>query len=95
MVQFYSAWLVEAWPNIPSLRRIALTEASCPAPASERRETLALVQERNAAQATINWRFNTRDARTKLHRVVQFYSAPVAQHASAIDRTERQVPFIC
>ena len=34
-----------------------------------RRETQALVQERNAAQATINWRFNTRDARTKLHRL--------------------------
>ena len=34
-----------------------------------RRETQALVKERNAAQATINWRFNTRDARTKLHRL--------------------------
>ena len=32
-----------------------------------RRETQALVQERNAARATINWRFNTQDARTKLH----------------------------
>ena len=30
-----------------------------------RRETQALVQERNAARATINWRFNTQDARTK------------------------------
>ena len=34
-----------------------------------RREVQALVKERNAAQATINWRFNTRDARTKLHRL--------------------------
>ena len=27
------------------------------------------VKERNAAQATIQWRFNTQDARTKLHRL--------------------------
>ena len=31
--------------------------------------TQALVKERNAAQATIQWRFNTQDARTKLHRL--------------------------
>ena len=34
-----------------------------------RRKVDALVTERNAARATINWRFNTRDARTKLHRL--------------------------
>ena len=28
-----------------------------------RREVQALVKERNAARATINWQFNTRDAR--------------------------------
>ena len=28
-----------------------------------RREVQALVTERNAARATINWRFNTQDAR--------------------------------
>ena len=33
------------------------------------REVQALVRERNAAQSIINWRFNTRDARTKLHRL--------------------------
>ena len=36
------------------------------------REVQALVTERNAAQATINWRFNTQDARTKLHRLYPF-----------------------
>ena len=36
------------------------------------REVQALVRERNAARATINWRFNTRDARTKLHRLYPF-----------------------
>ena len=34
-----------------------------------RREVDALVTERNTARATINWRFNTRHARTKLHRL--------------------------
>ena len=34
-----------------------------------RRQVDALVTERNAAGATINWRFNTPDARTKLHRL--------------------------
>ena len=34
-----------------------------------RREVHALVKEPNAAQATIQWRFNTQDARTKLHRL--------------------------
>ena len=32
------------------------------------REVQTLVTERNTAQATINWPFNTHDARTKLHR---------------------------
>ena len=38
------------------------------------RETRALVRERNAAQTTINWRFSTQDARTKLHRLYPFDS---------------------
>ena len=33
------------------------------------REVHALVRERNAAQAVINWRFTTQHARTKLHRL--------------------------
>ena len=39
-----------------------------------RREVQALVKERNAAQLTIQWRFNTQDARTKLHRLYLFDS---------------------
>ena len=39
-----------------------------------RQEVQALVTERNAAQASINWRFNTQDARTKLHRLYPFDS---------------------
>ena len=38
------------------------------------REVQALVTERNTAQATINWRFNTHDARTKLHSLYPFDS---------------------
>ena len=37
-------------------------------------EVNALVTERNGAGATINWQFNTRDARTKLHRLYPFDS---------------------
>ena len=37
-------------------------------------EVQALVTERNTAHATINWRFNTHDARTKLHRLYPFDS---------------------
>ena len=34
-----------------------------------RQEVQALVRERNVARATINWRFNSQDARVKLHRL--------------------------
>ena len=43
-------------------RRLPDEEALC-------REVQALEMERNKAQATINWRFRTQDARTKLHRL--------------------------
>ena len=46
-----------------------LPEAAAPGEEALRGEVDALVTERNAARATINWRFNTRDARTKLHRL--------------------------
>ena len=38
------------------------------------REVPALVRERNAARTGINWRFKTRDARSKLHRLYPFDS---------------------
>ena len=38
------------------------------------REVQALVTERNAARTGINWRFKTRDARSKLHRLYPFDS---------------------
>ena len=39
-----------------------------------RREVQSLVTERNVARASINWRFNTQDARVKLHRLYPFDS---------------------
>ena len=39
-----------------------------------RREVHALVNERSAAQATTRWRFNTKDARTKLYGLYPFDS---------------------
>ena len=41
---------------------------------SLQREVGASVQERNAAQITVNWRFKTHDAPTKLHRLYPFDS---------------------
>ena len=38
------------------------------------REVLALKQERNQAQARINWRFGIQEARTKLHRLYPIHS---------------------
>ena len=39
------------------------------------REVRALEQERNEAQAVINWRFTTQHARTKLHRLYPLFPA--------------------
>lgn len=39
-----------------------------------RRETLALEDERNAAHATIQWRFTSQEARVKLHRLYPSHS---------------------
>ncbi len=38
------------------------------------RAVAAYATQRNATQATINWRFTTQDARTKLHRLYPSYS---------------------
>lgn len=40
-----------------------------------KREIKALEDERNAAQATIEWRFTCRDAREKLHRIYPSHSS--------------------
>ena len=56
------------YSNSPSvLSRACLKGRNPDADAPQRRIT-AYQTQRNAAGATINWRFSTHDARTKLHR---------------------------
>ena len=45
-----------------------------PDAAALQRAINAYEAERNAAGATIHWRFNTHDARSKLHRLYPFNS---------------------
>ena len=57
-----------------------------------RREVDALVKERNAAGATIHWRFNTQDARTKLHRLYPFDSTVDYRVTEVFTRRSRPLP---
>ena len=67
----HGSWLNMAEIEFSVLSRCCLRQR-LPDEDALRREVQALVQERNAARATINWRFNTQDARTKLHRLYPF-----------------------
>ena len=64
----HGSWLNMAEIEFSVLSRSCLKQR-LPDEEALRREVHALVKERNAAQATIQWRFNTQDARTKLHRL--------------------------
>ena len=67
----HGSWLNMAEIEFSVLSRSCLKQR-LPDEETLRREVQALVKERNAAQATINWKFNTRDARTKLRRLYPF-----------------------
>ena len=69
----HGSWLNMAEIEFSVLSRSCLKQRVPNEPAL-RREVQALVTERNAARATINWRFNTQDARGKLHRLYPFDS---------------------
>ena len=69
----HGSWLNMAEIEFSVLSRSCLKQRVPNEPAL-RREVQALVTERNAARATINWRFNTQDARSKLHRLYPFDS---------------------
>ena len=69
----HGSWLNMAEIEFSVLSRSCLRQR-LPDEAALQREVWALVPERNAAQATINWRFNTQDARSKLHRLYPFDS---------------------
>ena len=67
----HGSWLNMAEIEFSVLSRCCLKQR-LPDEQALRRETQALVRERNAARTTINWRFNTQDARSKLHRLYPF-----------------------
>ncbi len=67
----HGSWLNMAEIEFSVLSRSCLKQR-LPDEETLHREVQALVKERNAAQATIHWRFNTQDARTKLHRFYPF-----------------------
>ena len=69
----HGSWLNMAEIEFSNLSRCCLKQRVPDEPAL-RREVQSLVMERNVARATINWRFNTQDARTKLHRLYPFDS---------------------
>ena len=69
----HGSWLNMAEIEFSVLSRCCLRQR-LPGEDTLWREVQALVTERNAARAMVNWRFNTPDARTKLHRLYPFDS---------------------
>ena len=69
----HGSWLNLAEIEFSVLSRSCLRQR-LPDEDALRREVGASVAQRNAAQITINWRFKTPDARTKLHRLYPFDS---------------------
>ena len=68
-----TSWLNMAEIEFSVLARSCLKQR-LPDAESLQREVGASVRERNEARVTINWRFKTQDARTKLHRLYPFDS---------------------
>ena len=64
----HGSWLNMAEIEFSVLARSCLRKR-VPNEAALHREIQALERERNAAQVTIHWRFNTQNARAKLHRL--------------------------
>jgi transposase len=64
----HGSWLNMAEIELSVLSRECL-DRRLPDPKTLRREIGAYEDRRNAAQATINWRFTAHDARIKLHRL--------------------------
>jgi transposase len=64
----HGSWLNMAEIELSILNRTCL-DRRIPDPVTLGREIAAYEDRRNAAQATINWRFTSQDARRKLHRL--------------------------
>ena len=69
----HGSWLNMAEIEFSVLSRCCLRQR-LPDEEALGREVQALVTEENVARATIDWRFNTHDTRTKLHRLYPFDS---------------------
>ena len=69
----HGSWLNMAEIEFSVLSRSCLNQR-LPSEESLQRVVRASVRERNEARVTINWRFTTKDARTKLHRLYPFDS---------------------
>ena len=68
-----------SWLNVARRSQFSVLTRAClqgrnPDETALQRAINAYAAERNAARATINWRFNTQDARSKLHRLYPFNS---------------------
>ena len=70
----HASWLNMAEIEFSVLSRACLKRRNPDADALERQIT-AYETQRNAAGATIDWRFNTHDARTKLHAFTPAFPA--------------------
>ena len=69
----HGSWLNMSEIEFSVLSRSCLNQR-LPSEESLQRVVRASVRERNEARVTINWRFTTKDARTKLHRLYPFDS---------------------
>ncbi len=69
----HASWLDMAEIEFSVLTRACL-QGRNPDETALQRAINAYEVQRNASKATINWRFNTQDARTKLHRLYPFNS---------------------
>ena len=77
-LEFHHTAKHASWLNMAEIEFSVLTRACLkgrnPDETALQRAINAYEAERNAAGATINWRFNTQDARTKLHHLYPFNS---------------------
>ena len=77
-LEFHHTPKQASWLNMAEIEFSVLTRACLqgrnPDETALQRAINAYEVQRNASKATINWRFNTQDARTKLHRLYPFNS---------------------
>ena len=88
----HGSWLNLAEIEFSVLSRCCLRQR-LPDEETLEREIQTLGRERNAVQSVINWRFNTPDARTKLHRLYPFDSKTDASSGDTSDSSQGNATF--